>query len=65
MSSLEDFMESCGHDITNFNRNFKVLLESIKVSEKKTNNILMNLFTGYDVCSNKVFVKYMARNQEG
>ena len=59
MSSFEDFMESCGHDITNFNRNFKVLLDSINARKETKKNLPTNLFKRYAEYSNKVFIKYI------
>ena len=65
LSTLDEFMASCGHDITNFNGNIKILLDSLKDMGETTNYLLTNLFKGYDVCSEKVSVKYITRTKEG
>ena len=61
---LDDFMLTCGHDISKFNGNINVLLESLKARGKTTNYLLTNIFKGYIACSNKLFVNYITRNQE-
>ena len=62
--TLDDFMVIYGHDISNFNGNFKVLFNSLKARGEKIYYILTNIFKGYIVCSNKVFVKYITRKQK-
>ena len=65
LSTLDYFMATCEHVIYLFNRNIKVLLDSFKARGETTNQLPNNIFKGYTACSNKVFVKYIARNQEG
>ena len=62
MSALDNFMASFGHDIMKFNGNVKVLLESLKARGETINDLPMDLFKGYDACSYKVIVKYIALN---
>ena len=47
LSALDDFMESRGHDNTNFNRNVKVPLDLLKARGETTINILTNIFKWY------------------
>ena len=65
LSTLDYFMATCEHVIYLFNRNIKVLLDSFKARGETKNQLPNNIFKGYTACSNKVFVKYIAHNQEG
>ena len=63
--TFDDFMAACVHDIPKFNENTKFLLDLIKARGETKSELLMNIFKGYAVCSNKVFVKYVEHKQEG
>ena len=61
---LDDFMLTCGHDISKFNGNDKVLLNLFKARVETKNDLLTNIFKGYTACSNKVFVKCITHKQK-
>ena len=65
LSTLDDFMATCGHVIPRFNGNVKVLLDSLKERLEMKNDLLTNLFKGYAAFRNKLFVKYTTRKQGG
>ena len=60
MSTLDDFMETCGHDISKFDGNGRVLLDSLKARGETKNNLPNTIFKGYIACINKLFVNYIS-----
>ena len=65
LSTLDDFMVTCGHDTSKFNRNVKVILDSLKARGETENNLLANIFKGYAACRDKVFSKCLTCKQKG
>ena len=61
LSTLDDFMAACVHDISKFNGNGKVLLDLLKARGETTNDLPNNILKGYIACRNKVSVNYNAR----
>ena len=61
LSTLDDFMAACAHEIPKFNGNGKVLLDLLKARGETTNDLPNNLLKGYFACRYKVFVNCIAR----
>ena len=62
--TIDDFIATCGNDISKFNGNVKVISQLIKARVETNNYFLTNTFNGYATCRDKVFVKYVTRKKE-
>jgi hypothetical protein len=61
---LDRYLPTFGHDITKFNTYVKSLVEGLKSRGETATDLLVNLFKGYMVCSDKEFVEYIKRKQD-
>ena len=64
LTDLDRYLPTIGHDITKFNTYVKLLVEGLKSRGETTTDLLVNLFKGYMVCSDKEFVEYIKRKQD-
>ena len=55
--TLDDFMATCRHDISKFNGKVTDLLDLLKAREETKIDHIINIFRGYNACSDKVCVK--------
>jgi hypothetical protein len=53
-----------GCDITRFNGYVRLLIDSLAAREEMTQDLLTNLFKGYQAVNDKVFVSYIGRKLE-
>ena len=64
LSSLDTYILTIGSDITKFNGYVRLLIDSLAARGETTNDLLTNLFKGYQAASDKVFVSYIGRKLE-
>ena len=64
LSSLDDYILTIGCDITRFNGYVRLLIDSLAARGETTQDLLTNLFKGYQAASDKVFVSYIGRKLE-
>lgn len=64
LSSLDTFIRSVDSNIEKFNEHVKNLMDSLNARGEITQDLLANLFKGYEQASDQVFVAYMARKQD-
>jgi hypothetical protein len=64
LTGLDRYLPTIGHDITKFNTYVKLLVKGLKSRGETTTDLLVNLFKGYMVCSNREFVEYIKRKQD-
>jgi hypothetical protein len=64
LTNLDAYIQTIGNDISKFNSYVKMLLSTLESRGETTQDLLTNLFKGYAACSDKNFVKYIARKQE-
>ena len=64
LSSLDTYINTIGCEITKFNAYVHNLLEGLALRRETTNDLLSNLFKGYQAASDHTFVNYINRNQE-
>lgn len=58
LSPLESYIVTVGYDITKFNRHIQLMLDGLSARGETTNDLLTNLFKGYNACSDHIFVRY-------
>ena len=64
LSSLDTYINTIWCDITKFNAYIQNLLEGLASRGETTNDLLSNLFKGYQAASDHTSVKYINRKQE-
>ena len=64
LSNLDRYIVTIGNDITKFNGYVKSLVQSLTARGERTEDLLSNLFKGYQAVSDKEFVKYVSNKQE-
>ena len=64
LSSLDTYILTIGCDITRFNGYVRLLIDSLAARGETTQDLLTNLFKGYQAASDKVFVSYIGRKLE-
>ena len=64
LSSLNDYIVTIGCDITRFNGYVRLLIDSLSARGETTQDLLTNLFKGYQAATDKVFVSYIGRKLE-
>ena len=64
LTNLDAYIQVIGNDISKFNGYVKMLIQTLHARGETTQDLLTNLFKGYAACSDKNFVKYIARKQE-
>jgi hypothetical protein len=53
-----------GSDITKFNGYARLLIDSLAARGESSNDLLTNLFKGYEAATDKIFVDYICRKKE-
>ena len=64
LSNLDRYIATIGNDITKFNGYVKGLVQSLAARGERTEDLLSNLFKGYQAVSDRMFLKYIAGKQE-
>ncbi len=64
LSDLDTYILTIGSNITHFNGYVRLLIDSLAARGHTTQDLLTNLFKGYQAASDKVFVDYIARKLE-
>lgn len=64
LSNLDRYIVTIGNDITKFNGYVKSLVQSLAARGERTEDLLSNLFKGYQAVSDKAFLKYIGGKQE-
>ena len=64
LSNLDRYISTIGNDITKFNGYVKGLVQSLAARGERTEDLLSNLFKGYQAVSDRTFLKYIAGKQE-
>lgn len=64
LSSLDTYLPTIGCDITKFNGYVRLLIDSLAARGETTQDLLSNLFKGYQAASDKTFVEYIGRKLE-
>jgi hypothetical protein len=64
LSSLDEYILTIGCDITKFNGHVRLLIDSLAARGETTQDLLSNLFKGYNAVNDKVFVSYIGRKLE-
>jgi hypothetical protein len=64
LSSLDSYLPTIGSDITKFNGYVRLLIDSLAARGETTQDLLTNLFKGYQAASDKTFVEYIGRKLE-
>jgi hypothetical protein len=59
LSSLDKYILTIGCDITKFNGYVRLLINCLAARGETTQDLLTNLFKGYNTVNNKVFVSYI------
>jgi hypothetical protein len=62
--SLDEYILTIGCDITKFNGYVRLLIASLAARGETTQDLLSNLFKGYNAVNDKVFVSYIGRKLE-
>jgi hypothetical protein len=64
LSSLDVYILTINSDITKFNVHVSLLINLLAARGKKTQELLTNLFKGYQVATDKTFVEYIGSKLE-
>ena len=64
LSNLDRYIVTIGNDITKFNGYVKGLVYSLAARGERTEDLLLNLFKGYQAVTDRTFLKYIAGKQE-
>ena len=64
LSSLDTYILTIGSDITKFNIHVSMLMDSLAARGESTQDLLTNLFKGYQAATDKTFVDYIGRKLE-
>ena len=64
LSNLDRYIVTIGNDITKFNGYVKGLVQSLAARGERTEDLLSNLFKGYQAVSDRTFLKYVGSKQE-
>jgi hypothetical protein len=64
LNDLQPIMEECKSNIEEFNTRVEGLIDALNARSATVPELLTNLFIGYKSCSDKTFVKYIARKEE-
>ena len=64
LSNLDRYVATIGNDITRFNGYVKSLVQSLAARGERTEDLLSNLFKGYQAVADKNFLKYVNSKQE-
>jgi hypothetical protein len=64
LAHLETYMTSVDSDITEFNNYVKTQVSDLGACGEASNDLLINLFSGYSSAADLTFVQYMRRKQE-
>ena len=64
LSNLDRYIVTIGNDITKFNGYVKGLVQSLTARGERTEDLLSNLFKGYQAVSDRNFIKYVNNKQE-
>jgi hypothetical protein len=64
LSDLDTYILTIGCDITRFNGYVRLMVDSLAARGETTQDLLTNLFKGYQAASDKVFVSYIGRKLE-
>ena len=64
LSNLDRYIITIGNDITKFNGYVKGLVQSLAARGERTEDLLSNLFKGYQAVSDRTFLKYVGSKQE-
>ena len=59
LSNLDSYIHTVGNDIDKFNNYVKIMVDTLAARGEVTNDLLTNLFKGYQACSDKNFVAYI------
>ena len=61
---MDRYIVTIGNDITKFNGYVKGLVQSLAARGERTEDLLSNLFKGYQAVSDRTFLKYIGSKQE-
>jgi hypothetical protein len=64
MSNLDSYSMTIGSDITKFNGYVRLFIDSLAARGETSNDLLTNLFKGYEAATDKTFVDYIGRKKE-
>ena len=64
LSSLDTYIATIDSNVTKFNAHVQLLLNGLKSRGEDTQDLLTNLFKGYNAASDRTFVAYIQRKQE-
>jgi hypothetical protein len=64
LSSLDVYILTINSDITKFNVHVSLLIDLLAARGKTTQDLLTNLFKGYQAATDKTFVEYIGRKLE-
>jgi hypothetical protein len=64
LSSLDVYILTINSDITKFNVHVSLLIDSLAARGETTQDLLTNLFKGYQAATDKTFVEYIGRKLE-
>ena len=64
LSSLDTYIATIDSNVTKFNAHVQLVLNGLKSRGETTQDLLTNLFKGYNAASDKTFVAYILRKQE-
>jgi hypothetical protein len=64
LSNLDSYIMTIGSDITKFNGYVRLLIDSLAARGETSNDLLTNLFKGYEAATDKTFVDYTGRKKE-
>jgi hypothetical protein len=64
LSSLDTYMKSVDSDVEKFNEHVKNLMDSLNARGQTTQDLLANLFKGYDEASDNTFRAYVSKKQD-
>ena len=64
IGALDTYIYESGNDILKFNQYVQGLELSFKTREEKAEDLNLNLFTGYEACSDETFRQYISKNRD-
>jgi hypothetical protein len=64
MSNLDSYIMTIGSNITRFHGYVRLLIDSLAARGETSNDLLTNLFKGYEAATDKTFVDYIGRKKE-
>ena len=64
LGALDTYIFECGNDILKFNQYVQGLELSLKAREEKAEDLNLNLFTGYEACSDEKFRQYISKKRD-